>query len=235
MKLQAITVSELFDLIPESLYQDLTDELAVDKWVPKMKATYLFKLLVFSILQTEDLSLRVIEEFSRTPLLLGLAPDLFEPVSYGAIRARLVNVKIEFFERLYQQIYRQLAEKFVVQSKSKYRLKRYDSTMVATFAHLLDAMRVGNSSKNKRQVKFTTELTDQFLVKVAFFKDQPHLSEHTALKEVIETQVHSANEVVVFDLGLSCRKTFKGFSDQNTKFVTKGEAQCLLQAVASLN
>jgi IS4 transposase len=223
MKLEAITASQLLEMIPESLYRDLTDELAVDKWVPKMKATYLFKLLVFSILQTEDLSLRVIEEFSRTPVLLGLAPDLFEPVSYGTIRARLINVKVEFFERLYKEIYQRLADKFVVKSKSKYRLKRYDSTMVATFAHLLDAMKVGNCSKNKRQVKFTTELTDQFLVKVAFFKDQSYLSEHTALKEVIENSTHLDNEVVVFDLGLSCRKSLQGFSDKNTKFVTRGK------------
>src|SRR5436853_1318195 len=97
MKVQAHTASQLLEMIPQSLYQKLTDELAVDKWVPKMKAQYLFKLLVFGILQTEDLSLRVLQEFSRTPALLGLAPDLFEPVTYGAIRARLTKVKVEFF------------------------------------------------------------------------------------------------------------------------------------------
>lgn len=85
MKVEAVTASELLGLIPESFYKELTDELAVDKWVPKMKATYLFKLLVFGILQTEDLSLRVLQELSQTPLLLGLSPDLFEPVTYGAI------------------------------------------------------------------------------------------------------------------------------------------------------
>jgi len=223
MKVEAVTASELLGLIPESFYKELTDELAVDKWVPKMKATYLFKLLVFGILQTEDLSLRVLQELSQTPLLLGLSPDLFEPVTYGAIRARLIKVKVQFFQRLYQQVYQMLSEKFAVKANQKYRLKRYDSTFVQTFAHLLDAMKVGNTSKNKRQVKFTTELTDSLLVKIAFFKDQPHLSEHRALKELIENQQHCDNEVVVFDLGLSCRKTLKGFSDNQTKFVTKGK------------
>jgi hypothetical protein len=96
MKVQAHTASQLLGLIPPTLYQKLTDELAVDKWVPKMKAEYLFKLLVFGILQTDELSLRVLQEFSRTPALLGLAPDLFEPATYGAIRARLTKVKVEF-------------------------------------------------------------------------------------------------------------------------------------------
>ena len=70
MKVEAITANELLGLIPESLYQELTDELSVDKWVPKMKDTYLFKLLVFGILQTEDLSLRVLQEYSQTPFLV---------------------------------------------------------------------------------------------------------------------------------------------------------------------
>src|SRR5215210_1406034 len=105
MKLKGVTPGQLLEMIPETLYQELTDELVVDKWVPKMKATYLFKLLVFGILQTEDLSLRVLQEFSRTPALLGLAPDLFEPVTYGAIRARLIHVKVEFFAQLYQHLY----------------------------------------------------------------------------------------------------------------------------------
>jgi hypothetical protein len=223
MKVEAHTASQLLGLIPPTLYQQLTDELAVDKWVPKMKAEYLFKLLVFGILQTEDLSLRVLQEFSRTPALLGLAPELFEPVTYGAIRARLLNVKVEFFARLYHHLYDSLAKNFPVQSRQKYRLKRYDSTLVATFAHLLDAMKVGNTSKNKRQVKFTTELTDKFLVKVTFFKDQAHLSEHRALKEVIEASSHAKNEVVVFDLGLTCRKTLQGFCQQQTRFVTRGK------------
>jgi len=223
VKVEAYTASQLLGLIPPTLYQQLTDELAVDKWVPKMKAEYLFKLLIFGILQTEELSLRVLQEFSRTPILLGLAPDLFEPVTYGAIRARLININVEFFAQLYHHLYERLAKTFPPPKKQPYRLKRYDSTMVATFAHLLDAMKVGNTSKNKRQVKFTTELTDHFLVKIAFFKDQPHLSEHRALKEVIEGASHAENEVVVFDLGLTCRQTLQGFSQQQTKFITKGK------------
>jgi hypothetical protein len=106
--------------------------------------------------------------------------------------------------------------------------------MVATFAHLLDAMKVGNTSKNKRQVKFTTELTDNFLVKVAFFKDQAHLSEHRALKEVIESASHAEDEVVVFDLGLTCRKTFQGFSQQQTKFVTRGKQNICYKVLKEL-
>jgi hypothetical protein len=234
MKLKNVTPSQLLEMIPESLYQELTDELAVDKWVPKMKAVFLFKLLIFSILQTKELSLRVIEELSRSPLLLGLSPDFFAPVSYGTVRARLINVKVEFFQRLYEFVYQQIAARFVESQPKKYRLKLYDSTMVATFAHLLQAMKVGNTSKNKRQVKFTTELTDNLLIKVSFFKDQMYLSENTALKKVIAEQIHKTEEIIVFDLGLSCRKTFQRFSANRTKFVTKGKQNLCYKVIKAL-
>lgn len=224
MKKESVSAGELLSLIPDEFYQAITDELAVDKWVPKLKATFLFKLLVFSLLQSKELSLRVIEENSNDPFFQHLGTDLFEPVSYGAIRARLIEVKVEYFQKLYEFVYKELAAKYSTKQLKKYHLKRYDSTMVAVFAHLLDGMKVGNSTKNKRQVKFTTELTDSFLVKVRFFKDQKHLSEHNALKEVIESSAHRKSEVVTFDSGLHCRKTLKGFSEKRIKFVTRGRS-----------
>lgn len=235
MKLKGLSAGQLLEMIPESLYQELTDELAVDKWVPKMKAVFLFKLLVFGILQTKDLSLRVLEELSRSPILLGLGPNLFAPVSYGTIRARLINVKVEFFQRLYEAVYEQLAKHSMAIGPKKYQLKLYDSTMVATFAHLLEGMKVGNYSKNKRQIKLTTELTDNLLIGISFFKDQKYLSENTALKKAINQSVNKTQEIIVFDLGLTCRNTFQEFSDTNKRFVTRGKQNLCYRIIRPTN
>ena len=43
MKKESVSAGELLGLIPDEFYQTITDELAVDKWVPKLKATFLFK------------------------------------------------------------------------------------------------------------------------------------------------------------------------------------------------
>ncbi|MFN0036493.1 MAG: hypothetical protein ACKVUS_15620 [Saprospiraceae bacterium] len=71
-------------------------------------------------------------------------------------------------------------------------IKRYDSTMIAVFSHLLEGMKVGNTSKKKNQVKLTTELLGDFEVRMRFFKDQDHLGEEAALKEMIQSQMHEA-------------------------------------------
>ena len=82
-------------------------------------------------------------------------------------------------------------------------------------------MKVGNTSKGKTQVKLTTELSDDFLIRMQFYKDQPHLSEETALKEVIQQVPKEEKDIRVFDKGLKSRKTFEDFEKEDILFVTR--------------
>ena len=82
-------------------------------------------------------------------------------------------------------------------------------------------MKVGNTSRKKNQVKMTTELTDDFEVRMRFFSDQDHLGEEVALKEMIQSQSHSPEDIIVFDRGLKSRKTLCEFKAQKTHFVTR--------------
>ncbi|MEZ4961962.1 MAG: hypothetical protein R2830_19195 [Saprospiraceae bacterium] len=91
--------------------------------------------------------------------------------------------------------------------------------MIATFSHLLEGMKVGNTGKGKTQVKLTTELTDDFFIQMHFHKDQAHLSEETALKEAILHSPHAPDDISVFDKGLKSRKTFGQLDREGILFV----------------
>ena len=218
-------VSELLELLPASYLEDLARDLVADKWVKKLKTVPLFKLIFFSILQSDRLSLRVMEENISDPLFQALAPALnADEATWGGIRDRLMHVKSAFFQQLYEKVYEMAATLYGQSALEGYHIKRFDSTMVASFAHLLDGMQVGNTSKNKTQVKFTTEFTDDFLIQMTFHKDQAHLSEETALKEAVKDRSSSdkiiqKTEVSVFDKGLKSRKTFAEFDAEGTLFV----------------
>jgi hypothetical protein len=93
--------------------------------------------------------------------------------------------------------------------------------MISVFSHLLEGMKVGNTSKKKNQVKMTTELMNDFEVRMRFFKDQDHLGEEVALKEMIESVTHQKNDLIVFDRGLKSRETFCELKDMKTRFVTR--------------
>jgi hypothetical protein len=226
-------VSEIMDLISMEHLEFLTQELQVDKWVKKLKCQPLFKLVMFSLLQSERISLRVMEENVSDPLFKLLAPAFAaDEATYSGIRDRLIHVKSEFFSKLYTHVYEQAEKTYGSKALETHHIKRFDSTMVGTFSHLLTGMKVGNTSKGKTQVKFTTELKDDFLIHMAYHQDQPHLSEETALKEAVNHRAKkSKDEISVFDKGLKSRETLCKFDDDEILFVARAHENVRYQLI----
>ena len=215
-----ISITELLTLIPPTLFEELNATIEVDKWVKKLKADVLFKLVLYSLLNTERLSLRVLEVHVKDPFFKALSPSFeADSVTWTGIRDRLMKLDVSYCKSLYEHVYEDISQRYDEKALSDYHIKRYDSTMIATFSHLLSGMKVGNTSKGKNQVKLTTEFKDDFLIRMDFHSDQAHLSEETALKEAIVQTQHTQEEVSVFDKGLKSRKSFAQFDAQGTLFI----------------
>ncbi len=223
---QKLTVDGLLELLPNGYIEQLATDLVVDRWVRKLKAGTLFKLVLYSILNSERLSLRVMEDNFNDPLFQAMLPVFTsDEVTWTGIRDRLMKLKVDFCRKLYEAVYEKAQQLYGSKSLAGYHLKRYDSTMVATFSHLLEGMKVGNTGKGKTQVKLTTELTDDFFIQMHFHKDQAHLSEETALKEAILHSPHAPDDISVFDKGLKSRKTFGQLDREGILFVGRLNAE----------
>ena len=223
IKVQSVTAEQLLSQLGDSLLEDLSKQLGSDKWVIKLDTATVFKLILYSILDSERLSLRTMaEQYSSVPFQLLEQSVIGQKTAHSSIRDRLINIDVRFFERLYEKtralLSAQYSEKELL---GAYNLKRYDSTMVSVFSHMLEGMKVGNTSKKKNQVKLTTELLGDFEVRMRFFKDQDHLGEEVALKEMIQSQTHDPQSLIVFDRGLKSRQTFCELKDLKTQFVTR--------------
>ena len=218
-----LSVAELISLLPPSLLSEIADELEVDKWAKKLTAESVFKLILFSLLKHDELSLRRLQENFKDVQYRLLVPALTsDTVSWTAIRDRLMVIDVSYFEQLYEHVYTQISKCYSQKALSKYNLKRYDSTMVAVSAHLLDGIEVGNSTK-KHQLKLTTEFKNDCLLSVKVFSDQDYLSEETALQEVIfaEADLFEDEQIIVFDSGLKSRETLSSFDHIGLFFVTR--------------
>lgn len=207
--------------IPDSLLEEIGLEMQVDKWVPKLKAKGIFKLIMYSLLEGDRLSLRLMEEHYNSPKFKELAGFQLSDTAYNSIRDRLIGLDSAYFEKIYEHLYTQIEQHYNEAQLGDYHIKRYDSTMIAVFSHLLQGMRVGNTKKHKTQIKLSTEFTNDFLIRLRFFKDQDYLSEETALKELIMNSSLGEKDLIVFDRGLKSRQVFKDLSDQKTQFVTR--------------
>lgn len=218
---EKVSVEELLQLLPQGYIEQLACDLVVDKWVRKLPAGVLFKLVLFSILSAERLSLRVMEDNYQDPIFQAMTCVLTgqQEVTWTGIRERLIKLKPEFCRKLYETVYQKAQQLYGSKALDGYHIKRYDSTMIATFSHLLAGMKVGNTAKGKTQVKLTTEMSGDFFIRMQFHQDQGHLSEETALKEAILGAPHSADEISVFDKGLKSRQTFGQLHQQGILFV----------------
>ena len=217
-----LRVGDLLSLLGDDLINTLARELESDKWVIKLSTSSIFKLVLYSLLDNERLSLRVMEENYSDPAYKALAPETLDmTTAHSSIRDRLVTINVAFFETLHIKVSDLLRQHYLDSQLGHYNIKRYDSTMISVFSHVLEGMKVGNTSKKKNQVKMTTELTNDFEVRMRFFKDQDHLGEEVALKELIQSSSHSNNDLIVFDRGLKSRDTFCELEGVKTQFVTR--------------
>lgn len=220
---QQVEAGTLLSLLGDSALKNLSKELNSDKWVIKLDTVTVFKLVLYSILESERLSLRTMaDNYVSVPFQVLEQSVVGEGTAHSSIRDRLVKIDVRFFEKTYDRTRQLLREHYGEGELSKqYDLKRYDSTMIGVFSHLLEGMKVGNTSKKKNQVKLTTELVGDFEVRMRFFKDQDHLGEEVALKEMIQSQSHTKDSLIVFDRGLKSRQTFCELKDFKTRFVTR--------------
>lgn len=219
---KSVLAADLLNLIGQDYLSALSDELGADKWIIKLHTKTVFSLLIYSLLESNRVSLRSMQESYSSALFKAIENLAVEAqTAHTSIRDRLTQVNVSYFERVYERVYQMVSEHYDQAALSKFNLKRYDSTMIQVFGHLTSGMKVGNSSKNKYQVKLTTELENDFCVRMTFFDDQAHLSEETSLKEVIQQAQHDKKDLIVFDRGLKSRQTFQDFAHKNTQFVTR--------------
>jgi Transposase DDE domain len=218
-----VSVTDLLEIIGDSVIKDIVRRFDADKWVIKLDTQTVFKLILYSLLDSERISLRTMaENYNSVPFTILEQSVLGKKTAHSSIRDRLVTINVSFFKHLYEHSQTKLLEQYSgKQLISGYNIKRYDSTMIAVFSHLLEGMKVGNTSKKKNQVKMTTELVNDFEIRLRFFKDQDHLGEEVALKEMILSQTHDPSSLIVFDRGLKSRETFCEFNDLKTQFLTR--------------
>lgn len=211
-------VGELIKLIPQKIFQDLAVETRVDAHVKKLSGEVMFKLILFSMLSSDRLSLRVMETFLQSAKFKSFAGyDILEG-RYNSIRDRICTIKADYFEKLFRTVFttynKELGEERA--------LSKTDSTYVALAAKLFSGGMV-NGDNDRRFVKYSVNLKGSIPSSVKVFTDQSHVSEELALAELIGGESCLEGNVVVFDRGIQSRKTFDMFTGSGKWFITRSK------------
>jgi len=193
-----MTVDELLKLIPSNTFDDLAVETKVDFQVKKLTGETMFKLILFSMLNTDKMSLRVMETFlSSAKFKLFSEQDLDS--RFNSIRDRICTINADYFEKLFDIIFTTY-NKALKEEKS---LSKADSTYVSIAASLFSiGMLNGTASYGKKHVKYSVNLKGSLPCNVKVYTEQSFVSEDLALTDLIETTNTSEGAIVVFDRGL---------------------------------
>ena len=151
-----MTVNELLKLIPANTFRDLAVETKVDAQVKKLSGEVMFKVILFSMLNSDKLSLRVMETFLQSARFKSFSQFDILDSRYNSIRDRICTINANYFEKLFEIVFAIYNKEL----KEENALSKTDSTYVALAAKLFSPGMQNGSSKcrDKRFVKYSVNL-----------------------------------------------------------------------------
>ncbi|QYS85995.1 IS4 family transposase [Flavobacterium oreochromis] len=210
-------VSEVLNYIPKEELERLSLKYKVDYQVKKLNGQTMFQLLLFSMLNVKNNSLRVMEEFYHSLAFKSIANNSFDGVKYNSIRDRLVTINPCYFEAIFKSCLKQFQNKYL---NKKHNIIAFDSTLVSISSKLFEEGMQINKQGDKRFVKFSMAFSN-VPIHSKIFTEQAFVSEDFALKDLINECPLSPENILVFDRGLQARSAFESFNNQNFIFVTR--------------
>lgn len=208
--------SDLLQLIPPDVFRELAIKTKVDAQVKKLSGEVMFKLILFSMLNSEKMSLRVMETFLQSAQFKSFTRfDILEG-KYNSIRDRICTINAAYFEQLFNKIF-SIYNKELKEDKA---LSKADSTCVAIAAKLA-SVGIDMGKGDKRIIKYAVNLKGSLPSSVKVFTDQTYATDQGVLSELLHEEKQIKNEVVVFDRGLQSRNAFDKFTEENKLFITR--------------
>ena len=223
-------LEEVLGYIPKEELEKLSLNYHVDHQVKKLHGQTMFQLLLFSMLNTRENSLRVMEGFYNSLVFKNLAHTHYETVKYNSIRDRLVSINPDYFEAIFTSCLKKYKDKYL---KKKHNIIAFDSTLVGISSQLLQEGMQMNQKEDKKYVKFSMAFSN-VPVHSKIFIQQEFVSEDLALKELIKECPLSADNILVFDRGLRARSTFEEFNESGFTFITRLNNNTRFDAVKAL-
>lgn len=175
-------VSDVLNYITKAELERLSLEYKVDYQVKKLDGQTIFQLLLFSMLNVRENSLRVMEEFYHSLAFKNIANNSFEGVKYNSIRDRIVAINPDYFEAIFNSCLTQFQTKYL---KKKHNIISFDSTMITISSKLLkDGMKL-NKKGDKKYVKFSMAFSN-VPIHSKIFTEQQFLSPRWRERNVIK-------------------------------------------------
>lgn len=224
-------VEQIIKLLPEKDLEFLSAKTAVDHQVKKLKGIIVFKLILFSMLNTTKLSLRVMESFFLSAQFKKFSRTENINSKYNSIRDRITTINSEYFEKIFDLIFL----KYNQHLQEETSVVKVDSTFINISAKLVQwGMKNGSTDSGLKYLKLSVSMKGSLPCSVQIFNHQDFVNENIALPDAILKNKYLNESVVVFDRGLQTRKVFNDFSNKNILFIGRIKTDISYELVRKL-
>lgn len=148
-----ISAKQLLNLIPDDEFVSIIKDTDVDYQVKKLYGRNLFYLLLYGLMESNRVSLRSLEDVYKSKkfkFLFNLNKQ--QNIKFNSISARLSNINVNFFERVYQLTYSTFSSLIPTQSAFTYKVTRVDSTMVCEAANKIEEGMLLSNQYSKKSI-----------------------------------------------------------------------------------
>ena len=189
----------------------------------------MFKLILFSMLSTQRLSLRVMEEFYKSASFKAFSEAEGE-AKFNSIRDRIVTIDPVFFEKIFLMLF----DHFNKELKEQQAVLKVDSTVIAISAKLVDwSLRNSGKNKNLRHLKLGIALKGSLPCHVKVFTEMMYSNDENALPQTILSTGTAKDGIVTFDRGVQSRKAFQDLNKENILYVGRLNTKANIKIIKS--
>ena len=218
---------KLINLIPADDLEFLSVSCEVDFQTKKLYGSVIFKLLLFSMLNSNKVSYRVMEKLLSSASFINFLG--FKVASkFNSIRDRISTINATYFEELFNRIFT-IYNSLLKEEKS---LIKVDSTYVSIASKLVKwDIQNPKDTQAKKYIKYSVNVKGSLPCSFQVFSAKKYLSEDLALSKAILENIHINESIVVFDRGLKSRNKFEELSKKNIHFITKAYSQLFVKVI----
>jgi transposase len=219
-KPKVLSAGDVLGIIPDSLLDQFAQDSGVDVQVKKLKGKTILQLFLYGALNFRTISQRILAAVYASDEFRMLFETTGNAVKFSAISMRLGNIKVSYFENIFNYLINSKQVSSVCFADTKVGIEKLDSTFLGLSSKLL---KFGmDFNPGRKNVKFGVKLSGSIPVDIQLFTDSSDISEDRVFpKLLMEKQQKQALNIVVFDRGMNKRENFINLNQNNIYFISR--------------
>lgn len=212
LKTKIKDVADILNIIPPEVIEQFAVDTNVDRHVKLLQGSLVFNMLIHMLISESKVSQRGAREILvKRSSSFAIQPKSNRIIAdHTSVTRRLEHINVDFFERIYEEMRRQIEPLYQPIELIKLHICAVDSTIVAeTCNKLAEGFHIGNKSANGKQrkhVKYSEVFDGLNVLGVAFNDDKTKQAENNALPDVIQSaakQDRLHKNLYIIDRGLT--------------------------------